>query len=301
MNFFRYIFLSILSFLSTNIYASCPSGNSVVSETFAGNVGSLYCVQYYSSNCEVLVQSGTIILDGGPLPYASLTGKTCEYIEKPPLQEGCTQLPNGSIECEEEEPEPTVLVCTASSCLNPNNLQCPTNYVSGSVNGRNVCVRNDEPDPDPEPNECEDEDCSTEEIAAIRDAKHGIIDSIQQLGDTIRNGFNDLMNLLDEKLSSQPSGDGDGSGETGSSNVDTSSLNAETPTKDLNIENAQFNDGIYNSIPSCPDDKQLNLDLMGRSFSYSFSFSHFCDGLSIVGIFIMIMCYLYSAYIVIKE
>lgn len=267
--------------------------------------------------CKFIVEQASPYLDSSDpneAPYAafyvtSISSRVyrnsgCTVI----LQEGCTQSSDGSIECEEEEeeeeePEPTVLVCTASSCLNPNNLQCPTNYVSGSVNGHNVCVRNDEPDPDPdpEPNECEDEDCSTEEIAAIRDAKHGIIDSIQQLGDTIRNGFNDLMDLLDEKLSSQPSGGGDGSGETGSSNVDTSSLNAETPTKDLNIENAQFNDGIYNANPSCPDDKQLNLDLMGRSFSYSFSFSHFCDGLSIVGIFIMIMCYLYSAYIVTKE
>ena len=249
-------------------------------------------------------------MDGGPLPYAQLTGDTCEFTEDPPLQEGCTQLPNGSIECEEEEEEqePTVLQCSSDSCPNPNNLRCPSGYVSGTVNGQRVCARSNTPEPDPE---CEgDCDETQNEIAAINDAKNGIIDSINQLYMTIENGFDSLISLLNQKLSSSGDGDGDGDGDghgtpvdTGGNwgNPDTSGFNAEMPYSDSQPENNSFNQNIYNSDTQCPSDRTLNLDLMGRSFTYTFSYSHICDGLAIIGLFILIMCYLFAAHIVVKE
>lgn len=316
MNYFRYICLLILSFLSTNIYASCPAGNSVVSETFAGHVGSLYCVQYHSSNCEVLVQSGTLILDGGPLPFAHLTGETCEYTEEPPLQEGCTQLPNGSIECEdEEEPEqPTVLQCSADSCLNPNNLQCPPNYARGTINGNSVCVKSRTNPPDPNENECGDDNECNEAVehaqiaAAVNDANASITDKIGQMASNLADKLGEIADKLGEisdKIgnlvtgSGNPNG-GDGNGGDGEANgTDTSALDADVPFIS-NDDVPQLDQNLFSNDSQCPEPKILNLDFMGSTISYSFEFTEICNTLNFLSYIVMIISYLISSYIIIR-
>ena len=326
MNYFKYICLLILPFLSTNIYASCPAGNTVVSQTFAGNAGSLYCVQYHSSNCKVLVQSGTIILDGGPLPYASLTGKTCEYTEKPPLQEGCTQLPNGSIECEdpeeEEEPE-TTLSCTSNMCSNPNSLRCPTNYSGGTFNGNRLCIKNNSNPPDDPTEECGD-DIECQEAAehaqiavAVNNANSSITDKIGQMASNLSNKLGEIADKLGEiadKIGNIAGGNGNGGNGTGNGNgngdgegdgdgdgngTDTSGLEADVLFI-TNEEMPQLDQNLFGNNAQCPEPKVLSMPFMGSSISYDFEFTEICNSLNYLSYIVMIMSYLISCYIIIR-
>lgn len=316
MKIFKYLVFLILTIISINIYAVCPHPATYPATAYkpfppticypeSGGLG--YCQFNIIDNGLDIKVPCTNTEGCSDQAYAVDVQSVSDKVYKnsdctnPPLQDGCVQLQNGSIECEEEE-EPTddtVLQCTSEICQNPNNKRCPTNYVSGSVNGDRVCIRSDEtPPPEPCETDCEN---PHDEIEAITDAKHGIVDSIEQLADTIRNSFNELINLIEEKTNSNDDDNGENTGGEYPTNIDTSALQAEMPYQELQLENASFNENIFNSAAQCPSDRTLNLDLMGRSFTYSFSFAQVCNGLSIVGLFILIMCYIYAAHLVIKE
>jgi hypothetical protein len=224
----------------------------------------------------------------------------------PPLQDGCVQLPNGNIECEEEEEEEDpVLQCSTDSCPNPENKRCPTGYKPGSFNGQNICAKSKTP-PDPDPEPCEGENCESDQdvINAVNDANYSITNSINNLSNSFSNSFNQIKNLLSEisekiqNLGNSGGGDGEGNG-NGYGEVDTSDLYAETPISDT--DEHYLNQNLFSSNEQCPADNVLNLNFMGSNITYNFSYLEICDALYSLSFIVMILAYMISIYIVSRE
>lgn len=227
----------------------------------------------------------------------------------PPLQDGCVQLPNGNIECEEEEEEENdpVLQCSTDSCPNPENKRCPTGYTAGSFNGQNMCVKSNKPD---EPEPCEGENCESDQdvINAVNNANYSITGAIDNLKNSFSNSFNQIKNLLSEisekiqNLGNSNNGDGDGDGDgygDGYGEVDTSDLYAETPISDT--EQQHLNQNLFSSNEQCPPDNVLNLNFMGNNITYNFSYYEICNALYSLSFIVMILAYMISIYIVSRE
>ncbi|WP_445346524.1 virulence factor TspB C-terminal domain-related protein [Acinetobacter bohemicus] len=300
MKFFKYLFALCITLISIHAYSACEPD---VYATFKSNLadppysicstGGTYQGQSMGK-CLFNVDSMNKTSSGFDI-FAHSTGATCENI---------TVL----VGTDEPEPEqPTVLPCTADSCLNPNNLRCPTGYVRGSFNGQNLCVKNNNPDPEPEP-ECPEEGCKDESeeeiINAIDNANNEITDSVNNLGSGLEQLFNDIKDLLQEisnKISALANNGNNGGNEDGNDgkDVDTSPLEADLPYKQL--EKQTLDENIFSSNAQCPEDRILNLPFVGTSFTYTFKFYEICNGLNIMSYFIMIAAYLLSIYILVSK
>lgn len=70
------------------------------------------------------------------------------------------------------------------------------------------------------------------------------------------------------------------------------------PTKDLGGEITGLDGNLINAGKQCPASKVLSMNLMNKSFSYTFEFTAFCQGLSFIGGLIKILAYLHAGYIV---
>lgn len=91
------------------------------------------------------------------------------------------------------------------------------------------------------------------------------------------------------------SADGDGDGGVGDDPFGDSVI----PETQLTERSLQTN--LFASSNSCPIDRTLNMNFMGRNFTHTFSFSQFCGYLSIIGTLILTFSYLGSAYIVVSK
>lgn len=71
----------------------------------------------------------------------------------------------------------------------------------------------------------------------------------------------------------------------------------QTPEKALTPQDLETN--IFSASPTCPADRTLSFQLFtGKTFAKTFSFSMWCDKLTIFGTLILIASYLYAAYII---
>ncbi|EXF55954.1 hypothetical protein J502_2961 [Acinetobacter sp. 1294596] len=315
MKNFRYLFGFFILFFSQYIHAAymCGSGAQVVLTTNLSDYPSSICADVGGNNCLVTERESIKNSDGTWTVFAISTGDTCSSLtplKKPtsptPPDDNCIR-DNGSIICPDDpdEPEkPTVLKCTADSCLNPDNLRCPIGYVSGSFNGQSLCMKsNKQPDEEPD-----DELDVSDETRAINKAKNSIVGAINSLSESFSSGLNTIYQLLSEKLtgnsgdgetdSNNNSGGGTGNSETG--DVDTSGLHADLPILEVPASTKQLDENIFNVNAQCPADNTLSMNIAGRHYTHTFSYAKVCEGLAIIGYFILIMCYLYASHIVIR-
>lgn len=275
----------------------------------------------------------------GWLLFAKTNGQTCtsETQLNQPTQYECTQdvcpvteqqpcpsthqkgMYNGQLSCVKiKEQDENVLQCIDDYCFNPENKICPSGYQKGTFNGQAVCSKKQENEE--EQGECEGENCSsaTSIIEAIEKSNNDITSSI----DNLKQGFTDAINGLTTKLQewidklsgeectegeecpteTNPN-DGDGTGNGGDngdySGVDTSGLQADVPYIEQNT-NKTFDTNLFSSSSSCPPDNTLNINILNRSYSYTFEYTYICDGLGIIGFFFLALAYGYSAKIVVS-
>lgn len=288
MNFLKYLFLFLFFCLSSSAYSAiCPSGiqkdlsvpTSVINspQTHVCNNDCRYRLQA-CVDVDIELQSG--------ICSAISTGETCS---------------NGN---PDPEPQPTELECTSDMCYNPNNLRCPSGYTSGSFNGQRVCARSSNPDPiDPE---CPpDTDCNGSDqgvINAVNNANADISGNINNLSNNLGNALLDVRDKLNEiadkiaNLGNGSGGNNNGNGENEWGDVDTSPFTADLPVRE--IEQKQLSENLFSYNAQCPPDNTLNMNFLGHSVTYTFSYSQICDALHILGYFVLLMAYLYAAYIV---
>ena len=322
MKYFKYLLFVLTALFSIQSYAVCyhpATYQGTAHKPFPSTVcypeggsGTGYC-QFRIIDDGLDIQVPCTNPDGcGSSPaYAISLQSVSDKVYKnpdctnPPLQDGCVQLPNGNIECEEEEEEENdpVLQCSTDSCPNPENKRCPTGYTSGSFNGQNMCVKSKKPD---EPEPCEGENCESEQdvINAVNNANYSITGAIDNLKNSFSNSFNQIKNLLGEisekiqNLGNSGGGDGEGNG-NGYGEVDTSDLYAETPISDT--DEHYLNENLFSSNEQCPADNVLNLNFMGSNITYNFSYLQICDALYSLSFIVMILAYMISIYIVSRE
>lgn len=79
-----------------------------------------------------------------------------------------------------------------------------------------------------------------------------------------------------------------------SDSVDSDSV--ETPQREL--DSKSFNPNMYASSSQCPADKTLSMNIVGRSYSNTFSFSDICRELSSLSNLVMAAAYAYGAIII---
>lgn len=79
-----------------------------------------------------------------------------------------------------------------------------------------------------------------------------------------------------------------------SDSVDSDSV--ETPEREL--DSKSFNPNMYASSSQCPADKTLSMNIVGRSYSKTFSFSDICRELSSLSNLVMAAAYAYGAIII---
>ncbi|ENV33010.1 virulence factor TspB C-terminal domain-related protein [Acinetobacter gerneri] len=80
--------------------------------------------------------------------------------------------------------------------------------------------------------------------------------------------------------------------------ADTSMFGDNKPP-DQELSKQSLDTNAFGSYKQCPQDRTLSMNLLGRqSFSYTFSFSTWCEYLSMFGLFILIFSYLTGAYII---
>lgn len=297
--FFKYLFLAFF-FISLNAFAECPKDVTAVFKSNLSDPPYLICAIGGTvdgqpiGKCEFMADSMNKKSDGFEI-FAHTTGKDCLNITS--LNE--TKNPD-------QEPKPTELECNVSSCPNPNNLRCPTGYTRGSFNGQSLCVKNSAPEPE---NPCADaensDNCSpdatnTEVIAAVNDANISITESVNNLGDAIVNGLdksNEKLGEIAEKIKNLATGGGghNGDGEW-SGGVDTSGFETDLPVKQLTQQ--QFKENLFSYSAQCPSDTVLNMSFMGGNVHHEFSYEKICETFQWLGYLVMIMAYLYGAYIV---
>lgn len=295
-------FLSLISFQS---YArECIAGSYAAFETKLSDPPYLIC----SNTCQFEVYNMSFSQSKKQWDlFSKMNGKTCA---------GNTNLEGGYDPTDPEPPKDTILKCTADYCKNPNNLQCPSGYATGSFNGSRICYKKNpntdpnanegEPDPEPDENGCVPEEAFPEKctIHAINDAKNKIGNAINNAsnsnsdsnGEINRNLENIVEQIRNLKIGTG-TGSGNGNGEIDGP-VDTSPFHVETPYVDM--YDRQIDQNIFSSSPSCPPDSNLNMTFAGRSFGYSFSYEPICSAFNTLSFIIMTLAYCYAAYIVSK-
>lgn len=308
MSFFKYLFILILFFLSQFSHSAytCGRGAKVTLTTNLEDWPAFICADVGGNNCLVFEDYSEKNSTGWTI-YATSTGETCSAqtnlnSPKPNVpDDNCTRLPDGSITCPEEpeKPDDTILVCTASSCPNPDNKRCPTGYVKGSFNGQNLCVKSSKPtDPNPDPDEGDGE--STKEIInAIDKASSDISGSLSGVGNSLKDMFGELTGKLGEisqKLSNISNGNGDNNN---NSNVDTSGLHANLPMQQVQKHNLDQN--LFNSNAQCPADNSLSMTLNGRTFTHNFSYVEICNALNMLSFLLMCGAYLFAVHILVAK
>lgn len=322
MRFFKYIFVFISLFFAQNALAAQCSVNvqsqMVVAASVINSSQNLVCFE----NCEHQLVKCVSVEDGEPSGTCTgvSTGRTCGA--PPPYdckQESCPVteqqrcpvgyvkgMYNGVLSCVKNKTTDT-LECSSDSCPNPEQKRCPANYYGGSVNGQSVCYkRTESADTDYPANE---ESEHFDIVSSVNNAKNAIVDSIYSLSDTLSTNFNTLLGKLDEVNSNgsqntngNTGGNSNGNGSEEGTNPDLSGFDVDVPHYELkeNDPRFQLKQNNFSSNAVCPPDKVLNLPFLNRTFTYRFSFATICNGLQIIGYFILTMCYLYSANILVR-
>jgi hypothetical protein len=263
-----------------NVEVPCTNSDGCVADAYAVDLVSVNDRVYINSNCTTQIQ------------------------------DGCVQLPNGNIECEEEEEEENdpVLQCSSDSCPNPDNKRCPTGYTRGSFNGQNLCVKHTPNDDDDEDEECNDpngcDESNDEIIAAIDRANNDITNSTNSLGQTLTDALNSVKNALGDiadklqNLADSMINGNNGPDQNTNQPPDTSQFNADLPVEDVEI-NQNLDTGLYSSNSQCPAKKIINIPQYG--LHYEFDFSEICNMLQIFGYLVLLFAYVVAARIVIKS
>lgn len=322
MHFLKYLFLLFALFLTQITSASCPypaTYEGISHKPFPNTVcypesgtGTGYCQFKIIDNgldIKVPCTSGNCSSQGYAIQLQSLSSKVYKNSDctNPPIQDGCFQAPDGSIECEEqnEDDESPILECSTESCLNPQNKRCPVGYTRGSLNGQSICVKSKTQNPE-DPTECTGEDCGIRTdriVTAVNNSNNDITTSIDNLSTVFDAPFETLKQYLSDisdKLSLMTDKIGN-SGNSGSENppeqeVDTSQLQADVPFNQTDKQ--QISSNIFSSKSQCPQSRVLSLPKYG--ISYEFSFDQICSFLSLLSYFVMIIAYVIAAYIVVK-
>lgn len=308
----KYLFIFFFILFPIKAFsATCEIGTYAAFETTLSDPPYLICF----NSCQFDVYNMAQKTGGKWDLFSKMNGKTCS---------SNTNLEGGYTPEEPEPPKDTILKCTGDYCNNPNNLQCPPNYSTGSFNNKRICYRNGKDpneNPDSKPEEENDGDLVCNEtveadghdcqiINAIHNAKDGIGNSINNASNgnsEQNNSINETLKEIAEKLSkisSGGNGNGNGSNEDGGDNdeglgeVDTSPLEATTPFYDTDA--MSLNQNVFYSNASCPPDSELSFNFLGRPFSHSFSYQPLCDSFQVLGYFILCFAYLLGAYIVVK-
>lgn len=152
--------------------------------------------------------------------------------------------------------------------------------------------------------ESKDNDQSTSSILkSLTDFKNELLTSLSELKDAI---------------SGSNSGGGDGGGDGGGGSCTDTEVNGvfcelsnwfqeevpesesvDAPVSELNQQS--LDSGIFSSNAQCPSDVTLDMPIGGRNFTYTFSFSIWCEWLGVFGSFILIAAYCFGAYIVVSK
>ena len=299
----KYLFIFFFILFPIKAFsATCEVGTYAAFETTLSDPPYLICY----NQCQFDVYNMAQKTGGKWDLFSKMNGKTCS---------SNTNLEGGYTPEEPEPPKDTILKCTADYCSNPNNLQCPTNYSTGSFNNKRICYRqgknpNENPDAENGDNDDNDVTCTVESdghdceiINAINNAKDGIGNSINNASNgnsEQNNSINSTLKEIAEKLSKMSNG-GNESGEDnddGWGDVDTSPMDATTPYYDMDFMTLDQN--VFYSRASCPPDSRLAFNFLGKSFSYSFSYQPICDAFQVLGYLILCFAYLMGAYIVVK-
>jgi len=330
MRFFKYLILFFFITI-TNAHAECEPDIHGVFESNLDDPPYRICAHGPSfGDTRCIMEAYTMEKTGNTYQiFAKTTGESCftetqlnkatEYectedvcpvTEAQPCPVGYSKgYYNSELSCVRSQPDDNVLQCTVEYCANPDNKTCPIGYVSGKVNNIPHCVKSGEPNPDPDPEECE-VDCDNE----LNDVQ-GIINSINNAGNNITESLSDLLSDLNDGLSliadklqdiiSNQDNNSNNNNNTGcetdcddGSGVDTSGLNADVPY--IQLEEKQLDQNIFASSASCPADNTLSMQLGNRSFSYTFKYQPICNGLEILGFFILAFAYMFAANIVVK-
>lgn len=327
MRLLKYLFLFIALLFTSKTFASCPhpsTFNAISNKPFPTSFcypesggGSGYCeFVIYDNGMDIQVPCTNPNGCGTEPRYAidvkSVSNKVYKNSDctNPPLQEGCTQLADGSIECKEDpEPESPILECTTDSCLNPQNKRCPTGYTTGSFNGQSMCVKSNTQNPE-DPSECTGEDCGIRTdriVSAVDKANLDITNSVDNLGsnlDSPLSSIKDFLSQISEKLTTITNKIGSSSNpsnpqtdpDSNPQNVDTSAFNSPMPIQ--NTDAQQIDSLLFGSNPQCPQSNSLSLPQYG--ISYEFSFTQICDFLDWLSYLVMIFAYATAVYIVVK-
>lgn len=324
MRLLKYLFLFIALLFTSKTFASCPypaTFNAISAKPFPtsfcypeSNGGEGFCeFVIYNNGMDIKVPCTNPNGCGSEQKYAidvkSVSNKVYKNSDctNPPLEKGCTQLPDGSIECKEEteEPDSPILECTTDSCLNPQNKRCPTGYTTGSFNGQSMCVKSKTENPE-DPTQCTGEDCGIRTdriVSAVDKANLDITNSVDNLGsnlDSPLSSIKDFLSQISDKLSAITDKIGSSSNpETNpetNPNVDTSSLNADLPVH--STDSKQIDSQLFSSNAQCPQSSSLSLPQYG--IYYEFSFTQICDFLNWLSYLVMISAYATAIYIVVK-
>lgn len=332
MRFFKYIFFSlfILFFLlfSFQSHAACEPD---VYGSFSSNLADppyqicAHHTQFGSEKCVMLVDNMQKTSTGWTL-FAKTTGSTCNNVTKlneEPEQYDCKSdvcpvteaqpcpsthekgYYNGVLSCVKKN-ESNVLNCTSEVCNNPENKICPEGYTSGNINGSNVCVKsklNEEV-------ECADGECGSEDvIKAINEGTGTVQSGFDRLIDTITNGFENILNKLNnlgnnnsEECTEESCNESGSNLEEESSNEwgqpDLSAFDVEVPI--ITVNDKRLSDKLFTNRPSCPADNKLSLNFMGRTYTHNFSYTEICNTLEFLGYILLALAYVYAAHIVVK-
>lgn len=324
MRLLKYLFLFIALLFTSKTFASCPYPSNfpaIAKKPFPTIIcypesgGSGYCkFRLVDNGLDIKAactdpegcSSGSYIIDAYSVNGNVYDNADCEF---KPLQDGCQRMQDGSIECTTpDDPEkPTILECTSEACPNPDNLRCPMGYVGGYVNGKNTCTKSDKPcddcipDPDPPCPDCTPNIDSEKIIAAVNNAKDSITGAVNNIGTSFDENLDAMKSKLSEIVDkiSNLSNSNDNDSTDDNTEVDTSALAADTPTRQLTEH--EIKDNLFVSASSssqCPQDNVLNMNFMGYTLTHSFSYLAICDALRMLSYLVMIFAYMYSAIIV---
>lgn len=277
---------------------------------------------------------------GGWTLFGQTTGETCtsETELNKPVQYNCTNdvcpvteeqaCPSGydkgyynnQLSCVRQNDDDT-LQCNSDRCLNPDNKFCPSGYKGGTFNGNSYCIKNENNESECEV-DCDNPDIpeitDDQEVNAINYARSEIVNTINNISADIVGAISDLYSMLEEKLTGiannqgnttgtnnngdgQNNGDGENNGDDqGQWDGDTSGIDAELPTRQIGTGQEQFSESNFGGNSQCPADKNLSISIGGKTYTYSFSFLAICNGLQVIGYFILIMCYLFGAKLVVE-
>lgn len=325
MNFFKCLFILFTIFITQSIFAQCEPEVNGVFESNLSDPPYTICATHPNfglSKCVMDVYTMQKNPSTGIFTlFAKTTGSECQSVTQlnKPKQYTCTSnvcpateadicppthkkgMYNDQLSCVKKSTD--TLECTSDSCPNPNQQRCPPNYYSGSIDDEYVCYkRTESTETDYEVSE---ESEYFDIVSSVNNAKNSIVDSIYSLSDTLSTNFNSLLAKLSE-TNSNGSQDSEDTENNGNDNIpptppDLSGFDVDVPHYELK-ENSDFQlkQNNFSSNAVCPPNKVLNLHFLNRSFTYTFSFATICNGLQIIGYFILIMCYLYSVNILVR-